>query len=212
MKKIYIKVSVYINYKLNLYIIQKSENILVNKKDLIIKKQTDENNITYNNMNEKTNIEKRLYNKNKIIEFDLSEYEYKEIINNKNIKKMAITKINNNIKTKFLFTSSSKNYIYYNCSQKRTCSGKAKIDLKTNKFIITTLSNKDINHEKLTYDELVEKIKNNILESIDFKDKDIQKQFVFFVVSENNDIDNPALSNNFYNLTKEKITLTKSQI
>ena len=106
MKKIYIKVSVCINYKLNLYIIQKSENIIVNKKDLIIKKQTDENNITYNNMNEKTNIEKRLYSKNKIIEFDLSEYEYKENINNKNIKKMAITKINNNIKTKFLFTSS----------------------------------------------------------------------------------------------------------
>ena len=79
------------------------------------KKQLENKNINDKNINIIKINDKRSYNKNKIIEFDLSKNEFKEIITNKNINRIPINKTFNNIKTKFLFTS-SKNYIYYNCS------------------------------------------------------------------------------------------------
>lgn len=76
---------------------------------------------------------------------------------------------------------------------KRAYNGKAKIDLKTNKYIITTLCNNNIKYENLSYKELIDKIKHNNLDSIDFKDKDIQKNYIYFTITENNDIDNPKI-------------------
>ena len=47
---------------------------------------------------------------------------------------------------------------------------------------------------------------------MNFKDKDIQKYYVFNEISKNKDIDNPNLSNNYLNLTEENLTLTRCQL
>ena len=47
---------------------------------------------------------------------------------------------------------------------------------------------------------------------IDFKNSEIQKYYIYYTIAKNNDIDYPSIYKNFYNLTKEKITLTNSQI
>ena len=52
----------------------------------------------------------------------------------------------------------------------------------------------------------------NKLEGIDFTNTEIQKFYIFYTIAKNNDIDSPAKYKNFFNLTQEKIFLTKSQI
>ena len=47
---------------------------------------------------------------------------------------------------------------------------------------------------------------------MNFKDKDIQKYYVFNEISKNKDIDNPNLSTNYLNLTEENLTLTRCQL
>ena len=121
-------------------------------------------------------------------------------------------KIFNEIKNKYVYTSTCKIFIYYNFSKKRICLGKAKLNLKNNKFIITTLCNKDVTLEKLTYNEFINKINIKDFESLNFKDKDIQKYYVFNEISKNKDIDNPNLSTNYLNLTEENLTLTRCQL
>ena len=65
------------------------------------------------------------------MKLELSENGFKEIINNKNVNNNTIIRINknNNIKTKYLYISTSKNNIFYHYFKKPIFPGKGKIDL-----------------------------------------------------------------------------------
>ena len=70
---------------------------------------------------QKGNKRKKLYKKKEeLVVIPLTTKEIDEYLDNKNpIKKPIIKNTNNNkIKTKFLFRSESKNFIYYSCSKK----------------------------------------------------------------------------------------------
>ena len=67
-------------------------------------------------------------------------------------------------------------------------------------------------HETINYEEFVKVLEMNKLEGIDFTNTEIQQFYIFYSIAKNNDIDNPTIYKNFFNLTKEKIILTKSQI
>ena len=75
----------------------------------------------------------------------LSEYEIDEIFDKININRILLTKYikSNQIKTKFLFMSECKNYIFYSCYKKiNKCKGTAKINKNTKDMIITNLCEK----------------------------------------------------------------------
>ena len=68
--------------------------------------------------------------KNKYIEIELTNEQIIKYINNKDYKTPFINhNEQNKIKTKYIYTSSSKNYIYYICKNRRKCKGAAKLDI-----------------------------------------------------------------------------------
>ena len=73
---------------------------------------------------------------------------------NNNINKIPIIKLvetnKYKIKTRYLFSSESKNFIYYSCYKKKyNCKGTAKVDKKNKDFIITFYCDNKIDHLKM---------------------------------------------------------------
>ena len=106
----------------------------------------------------------------------------------KNINKIAITKYIKAIKmkTKFLFSSESKNFIFYSCYKKISkCKGTAKINKNTKEFIITNLCDKNIEHLKLDYKEFIILYESDNIKNLNFNDKYIQKLYVLYMNNKN---------------------------
>ena len=118
----------------------------------------------------KRNKRKRIYHKNQNLEeTPLSTEEIKILITDKNITKEPIIRIcdKNHIKTKYLYLSNTDNYIYYACYQKKLCyMGKAKIDIKNKKFIITEYCDNKIAHLNIDYNEFVKLMKLKIIKKL----------------------------------------------
>ena len=112
-----------------------SENHDKSKKKKYLNDESDEESFE---IIQKGNKRKKL--KKRIIEVnELDEYEIKEIFSNNNVNRISIIKYIKSlkIKTRFLFTAESKNYIYYSCYKKiKKCKGTAKINKNSKKFWI----------------------------------------------------------------------------
>ena len=99
----------------------------------------------------------------------LDDSEQSEIIDNNNLNKIPITKTVEtekcNIKTKYLFSSESKNFIYYSCYKKKyNCKGTAKVDKINKKFIITCFCDYNIAHLDISYNDFINLMnKKNIM-------------------------------------------------
>lgn len=107
--------------------------------------------------------------------------EIKDYIENNNIEKKPIIRNTNKdkTKTKFLFCSETKNFIYFSCYKKKfSCHGTAKINKPKKTFIITKYCENEIEHIQLEYEEFVKLLENKNIDSIDFTHKKIQKFFV----------------------------------
>jgi len=165
---------------------------------------------------QKCNKRKKLYKKKEeLVVIPLTTKEIDEYLDNKNpIKKPIIKNTNNNkIKTKFLYCSESKNFIYYSCFKKKfCCKGSAKINKKNKTFIITKFCDNTLEHIPLEYEEFVKLIEKNNTENIDFTNKIIQKYYVIHSLFRNNDLDINTLYKNFYEFYKKKLILSKSCI
>ena len=66
-------------------------------------------------------------------------------------------------KITYTYKYKSKNYIYYVCSLRNKCHGKGKIDINTYEFYVTQKCDATVPHEKITYQEFEELIKDNDL-------------------------------------------------
>ena len=115
-------------------------------------------------------------------------------------------------KITYTYKYKSKNYIYYVCSLRNKCNGKGKIDINTYEFYVTQKCDATVPHEKITYQEFEELIKDNDLKKIDFTDFKIQKYFAYNMINNNNNITNPELKNLFYTKYKTTFKLSYSNI
>ena len=51
-------------------------------------------------------------------------------------------------------------------------------------------------------------MKNKEYNKINFKEREMQKYYSIFAISENNNLDNPSLKKNFFNLTNTSLNLS----
>ena len=154
--------------------------------------------------------EENKYNKNILLNIDLTPDEIKEIIDNNN--PIPITRIINKIKTKYIYLYKSKNYIFYRCNKRKNCLGKAKVNITKRILQIIEYCKDNEIHEKLDYNEfyeLYEKKQNNL---INYKERYIQKYYVQYIIVKNKEIDNATIIKNYYDTAKEKFILSKSDI
>ena len=114
------------------------------------------------------------------------------------------------IDIKYLYKSKSKNFIFYICSQRPECNGRGKININTKEFYITNLCDKQIVHNKITYEEYVNYIEKNDIENIDFSAHYIQKYYVYYVINKNNNIGNPELKKEYFTKYHIKLDLSLS--
>ena len=63
-------------------------------------------------------------------------------------------------------------------------------------------------HHTLDYDEFTILMKNKEYNKINFKEREMQKYYSIFAISENNNLDNPSLKKNFFNLTNTSLNLS----
>lgn len=107
---------------------------------------------------------------------ELSEEEITKFINNRDFNNPIIKYDDSNkVKTKYIYTSYSNNYIYFVCNKRRKCRGAAKINIKNQKLIIIEKCDVNILHETITYKEFVKALEKNKLDGIDFSNTEIQK-------------------------------------
>ena len=114
---------------------------------------------------------------------------------------------NNSFNTKLVFKNRTNKYIYYQCNLRNLCKGAAKIDIENKKLLINQNCNREIEHNKMEYEEFVKKLEENDIKSINFKEK-----FIQYSIYKDNSFDNPTLKKNYFNLTKEKLNITLSMI
>ena len=158
---------------------------------------------------------KKYVKKKDLEEKNLNDNEIKEYIENINDnKEPIISKTNKNkIKTKFLYSSETKNHIYFYCYKiKYGCKDTAKINKLEKKLIITKYCENNIEHFGLEYEELAELIDKNDLNNVDFNNKINQRYYVIHILKQNPDIDLNTIYKKFYDETKNKLTLSKSYI
>lgn len=158
---------------------------------------------------------KRYVKKKNLEEKSLSDNEIKDYIENTNDnKKPIISNTNKNkIKTKFLYSSETKNYIYFYCyKRKYGCKGTAKINKKEKKLVITYYCENNVEHIELDYEEFADLIDKKDLNNIDFNNKINQRYYVFHILKQNNDQDLNTIYKKFYEETKIKLSLSKSCI
>ena len=99
----------------------------------------------------------------------LTENQIKNIILEKNHIPIAIINPKNKIHTTYVYKSTSKNFIFYVCNNRKDCKGKGKIDIKDRIFYITEDCNTEIEHKNIEYKDFIELNKKNDLKNIDFK-------------------------------------------
>jgi len=90
------------------------------------------------------------------------------------------------INAKYTYKSRNKNYIYYTCYNRKNYYGSGKIDIKKKTFIIAIPCNKNINHNYIDYEEFCKLIKDGKIKELDFKNKKIQKYFIYHSIYNNN--------------------------
>jgi hypothetical protein len=84
--------------------------------------------------------------------------------------------------TRFIFKNKSKNFEFYYCFKSaKGCPAKAKLDIKSNEFIVYTKCDKSINHEKNSYDNFEMIINIGKIESIDINLKCNQRYFIRYL-------------------------------
>ena len=160
-----------------------------------------------NKLENTISLKSNVKNKKDNISFKLNETEIKEILENKNFIPIKHINEKNNVKTTYVYKSISKNYIYYICNNRKSCKGSGKININNNEFIITKTCDENAVHNKIDYDEFCQILKDKDYNKLDFKDKEIQKFYVYYIISENNNIDNPSIKKYYYNLTKVSLSL-----
>lgn len=64
-------------------------------------------------------------------------------------------------------------------------------------FIITFLWDQNVTHHTLDYDEFTILMKNKEYNIINFKEREMQKYYATFAISENNNLDDPSLKKIF---------------
>ena len=92
------------------------------------------------------------------------------------------------------------------------CSGACKIDINEKALIITNICNTNIEHNYIQYQDFVEIMKNNTIKDLNFKEKKIQKYFVYYCLNNNTNIDNQAIKNKFSELTKLELKLNLTDL
>ena len=119
----------------------------------------------------------------------LEDVEKIELFDNNNINKISITKqIETDkgiIKTKYLFSSESKNFIYYSFYKKKyNCKGTAKVDKKNKDFIITCYCDYRISHLNISYNEFLNLMNKKKYHEINHKEIYIQKYYVYYQINQ----------------------------
>ena len=195
-----------------------SEERLINKNILKTRKKkilTDSETDSYEII-KKGNKRKKIKKQKKNYEIlELNENETKEIFENNNIKKISISKYVKTLKfkTKFLFTSESKNYIFYSCYKKiNNCKGTAKINKNTKELIITNLCDTNIEHLKIDFTEFINLYETNNFKNLNFNDEYIQKLFILYMINKKNITDYNLINNKLVEISGAKLKLSKSQI
>lgn len=148
------------------------------KKDNNQIKNSSEHNKLIDNDNIKKSIQNKRKckskNKNKKRKFDDTNINIKGDSTRENITKNdKIIPIYNfcyeedNILTKFIFKNSSKNFEFFYCYKKsKGCLGKGKYDKKSKDFKVYTKCDKNIYHEKNTYNNFEMLLINDIMQDI----------------------------------------------
>ena len=150
---------------------------MVEEKEKIIKSITNIDNEIYNiykkldslrkdnkkeNDEESNKVKEPNKDKNALIinkSFKLADYQIKEIfINNKYIYIKHIDETNY-INTTYVYKNKTKNFIFYQCKNRKNCTGKGKIDITNKEFIITQECKEKKYHTKLDYDDFINLMK-----------------------------------------------------
>jgi len=194
----------------------KDEINLKIKKRIKIKHEIDSDSNSENyDIKKKGNKRKRI---KKIIlkSLPLDDTEKKEIFDNNNINKISIIKtVETNkckIKTKYLFSSESKNFIYYYCYKKKySCKGTAKIDKVNKDFNITCYCDYKISHLNISYKDFIGMMITKKYNEINHKEIYVQKYFVNYQINEKNIKDYATINKNYVDIFGDNLNLTKSQ-
>ena len=190
------------------YIDNEIFNIYKKLEDL--RKENKKEKINKSNKIKEHNKEKKDLQINK--SFKLTDNQIKDIfINNKyiNIKHINET---NNIKTTYVYKNKTKNFIFYQCKNRKDCTGKGKIDITNKEFIITEECKEKKYHNKLDYEEFITLMKEKKYNLIDFKNRYNQKYYVYYLINENKNIDNPTIKKNFYDLSNINLSLSLADL
>lgn len=136
----------------------------VNKINIVSKKQITsgkkDNNLNKKNSNKiNDRKEENKYNKNILLNIELTADEIKEIIDNNN--PIPMIRNINKIKTKYIYLYKSKNFIFYRCNKRKNCNGKTKVNIPKKILQITEYTKDNDNHEKIEYNKFCELYKKN---------------------------------------------------
>ena len=104
-----------------------------------LQNKTKDINLNYNNdIKMKKSPEKKNINNKLPILITLTDITPKNIIKNEGKFEISYLNQENNIESIFSFKNKSKNYYYYYCEKRSKCEGKARFNISTNEFEITT--------------------------------------------------------------------------
>ena len=144
--------------------------------------------------------------------FDLNSEEVEEIINKNNYIPIKHIDKESNITTIYKYKNKCKNFIYYICSERNKCYGRGKIDIKEKKFFITDKCDNKINHNNISYEEFFQIMKNKEYNKLLFNERQIQKFYAQLLITDNNNIDNPTIKKNFFELTNIPLKLSLTDL
>jgi len=117
----------------------------------------------------------------------------------------------NKIKTKYIYLYKSKNFIFYRCNKRKNCNGKTKVNIPKKILQITEYTKDNDNHEKIEYNKFCELYKKNKIIWLILK-TNTSKNIIFNIIVKNKEIDNASIIKQFFDTTKEKFILSKSEI
>jgi len=95
------------------------------------------------------------------------------------------------IDIKYTFQSYSKNYIFYKCTKRPKCNGRAKLNLKNKDFSIIEKCNKEIKHDNVPFELFFEKYKNKKFDNINFENKKYHRYYIKSMIKTNEFTDIP---------------------
>ena len=135
----------------------------------------------------------------------------KQIINEEN-KEYQYYDQDLDINIIYKYQSKSNNYIFYKCSKRPKCPGRAKLNLNTNQIEIITKCNSDIDHQCITYEHFFEIYKKKKFADIDFKIKKYHRYYIKALIQNNDFTDIPNAIDKFKKDTGYNILLSKQDI